>query len=90
MRSVLRHLSPFIRSRRRISFLFTIGTLLSIAFILFIINHNPQSEVFIDKTTKIQLISTNKINISIQKSIPAQKYEILCMNSYILCYKYLF
>jgi len=73
MRSVLRHLSPFFRSRRRISFLFTIGILLSIAFLLFIINHNRQPQIFIDETIKTQLTSTNKVNISIQKSIPAQK-----------------
>jgi len=54
MRSVLRHLSPFVRSRRRISFLFTIGTLLSVAFILFIINHNQQSKIVINEIIETQ------------------------------------
>jgi CHASE3 domain sensor protein len=55
MRSVLRHLSPFVRSRRRrISFLFTIGILLSVAFILFIINHNQQSKIVINEIIETQ------------------------------------
>lgn len=74
MRSVLRHLSPLIRSRRRISFLFTISLLLSLAFILFIINHKRQSQIFIKQTTtKQQSKPSNNVSKIIQKDILTAK-----------------
>ncbi|CAF4618875.1 unnamed protein product [Rotaria sp. Silwood2] len=76
MRLVIRHLSPLIRSRRRISFLFTIGILLSILFILFIINHNQESKDFLNQPVKKydnkHKLSNNMITL-IQKIIPPQR-----------------
>jgi len=43
MRSIVRHISPLCRSRRRFSFLLLISLLVFIAFLLFIIDHNNQS-----------------------------------------------
>jgi hypothetical protein len=87
MRSVLRYLSPIIRSRRRISFLLTVIILLSISFILFIINQNRHPKVFIDKIIKIQQqekSSSNTVTISILKaSNLAEKYVISCMNNFL-------
>ena len=44
MRLIIRYISPVIRSRRRFSFLFTVGVLFSVVFILFITNHRRPRE----------------------------------------------
>ena len=88
MRSVLRYLSPFIRSRRRISFLFTISILLSIAFILFIINNNQKIKDFSLKLIqKHEHKPSNNLTILSQKSTVSKvrKYinYFLCMNNIV-------
>jgi Na+/melibiose symporter-like transporter len=73
MRLVVRHLSPFVRSRRRIPFLLTIVILLSIACILYFINHNRQTEIIINATTVITKVITKNVTIPIQKAAPVLK-----------------
>ncbi|CAF0874790.1 unnamed protein product [Adineta steineri] len=76
MRLFIRHLSTLCRSRRRVPFLFLIGTLLSIGFVLYLINHNQQTENFIKQTSKIadeQLKTANKLSILVPKTSHIQK-----------------
>ncbi|CAF1440049.1 unnamed protein product [Rotaria sordida] len=76
MRLVIRHLSPLIRSRRRISYLLTTGILLSITFIFFIINQNQESKNFLNQPIKRQdqqFESSNNITTLTQKTIPTQR-----------------
>lgn len=76
MRLPVRHLSSLCRSRRRISFLCTIGTLLSIAFILFIINRDQQSKTSINEIIKIQdkqVQSKHNVMTTIQKILSVEK-----------------
>ncbi|UJR14605.1 hypothetical protein I4U23_001600 [Adineta vaga] len=76
MRLVIRHLSTICRSRRRLPFLLTIGILLSIAFILFNLNHRQQVQP--PRTIDIQIKSTspqpaNRSGGIIQKILPQKK-----------------
>jgi len=76
MRLPVRHLSSLCRSRRRISFLCTIGTLLSIAFILFIINRDQSSNNSTHEVIKIQdkqVQSKNNMMTTIQKKLSIEK-----------------
>ena len=72
MRLVIRYLSPFVRSRRRIPFLFTIVILLSVSCILYFINHNRQTEIITNTATVITKLIKN-VTIPIQKAAPVLK-----------------
>jgi hypothetical protein len=72
MRLVIRHLSPLIRSRRRIPFVLTIGILVSIGCILYFIDYDKDSENFINTSVQ-QIKSANNQTISIRTKTSAQK-----------------
>ena len=76
MRLVIRYLSPFIRSRRRISFLLTIGIFSALTFILFVIDHDRQSKISIEDNKRASNKSytlSNNLTTLIPKSISIQK-----------------
>jgi len=63
MRSIIRHLTPLFRSRRRFSFLLVISLLLCVAFILFNIDRNNESIDSIPNQESPLILTQNKNNL---------------------------
>ncbi|CAF2100320.1 unnamed protein product [Rotaria magnacalcarata] len=64
---IIRHLSPLVRSRRRFSFSLLISVLISIVFILYLIDYNRQS---LDLLLDQELIQTTNKNSLLNVFIP--------------------
>lgn len=72
MRSIIRHLSPFIRSRRRIPFFFITILLLTIAALLYLINHRDQ-QTQLPPIEINRRISSNNLTTNAVKSLNSNK-----------------
>ncbi|CAF3736690.1 unnamed protein product [Rotaria socialis] len=76
MRLIIRLVPRLVRSRRRVSFLFSTSILISLIIILFVINHDQESKVSLNnpvKTYDKQLVLSHNVTTLFQKTIPIQK-----------------